>query len=221
MRRKEVMAKLKEIIKERYLAMGKSEEDLKNISSKDLAFQIAFHAHRNQKRVNGDNYITHPLSMAESYLNIFYKDSESPYTAEAMKDNGIPHFGVMEVILMHDVIEDTEYTLKDIEETYDEFGLKWFFREYIKRPLKLITHIKSESHKEYMEKLLDDPIASLAKLFDTMDNLNLMTLTTFGDKEYDRAKRYLKNFKMINDRYHYLEKINAYLDDIGTKEKRA
>ena len=72
-----------------------------------------------------------------------------------------------------------------------------------------------------MEKLLDDPIASLAKLFDTMDNLNLMTLTTFGDKEYDRAKRYLKNFKMINDRYHYLEKINAYLDDIGVKEKRA
>ena len=80
------MAKLKEIIKERYLAMGKSEEDLKNISPKDLAFQIAFHAHRNQKRVNGDNYITHPLSMAESYLNIFYKDSESPYTTEAMKD---------------------------------------------------------------------------------------------------------------------------------------
>ena len=122
---------------------------------------------------------------------------------------------------MHDVIEDTEYTLKDIEETYEEFGLKWFFREYIKRPLKLITHIKSESQKEYMEKLLDDPIASLAKLFDTMDNLNLMTLTKFGDKEYDRAKRYLKNFKMINDRYHYLEKINAYLNDIGVKEKRA
>ena len=51
--------------------------------------------------------------------------------------------------------------------------------------------------------LTDETIRRVAKLFDTMDNLNLMSLTTFGDKEYDRAKRYLKNFKMINDRYHY------------------
>ena len=211
------MARLTKIIKEIFISMGKD----KGISPKDIAFQIALYAHKDQYRVNGDKYITHPLSMAENYLNVFYKKTNSPYTSEAMEDNEIPYYGVMEVVLMHDVIEDTEFTIEDIYEVYIEFALGKFFNDYIRKPLNLITHNKEESNDVYMDKLLDDPVASLAKMFDSMDNLNVFSLTKFGDWEYERAKRYLNNIKRINDRYHYVEKINAYLEDIGAKEKRA
>ncbi|MBO4855897.1 MAG: hypothetical protein J5511_00795 [Bacilli bacterium] len=211
------MAILKDIIKEKLIKNGK---DLKNVSEKEIAYQIALYAHRNQYRVDGTKYFSHPLSMAKTYLDIFYESSESPYTSEAMKDNGLPHFGVMEVIFLHDVVEDTEYTLKDIKEVYEEFDCGWFYNEFISRPLKLITHNKEESNETYMDKLLDDPIASLVKMFDSMDNLNVFSLTKFGDYEYERAKRYLNNIKRINDRYHYIEKINNYREDIGLKEKR-
>lgn len=215
------MAKLKDIIKERLIALGRKEEDLKNVSEKEIAYQIANYAHRNQYRVNGDPYIEHPLGMAKRYLKIFYENSESPYTSEAMKDNGLPKLGVIEVMMLHDVVEDTEYTLEDIKEVYEAFNAGWFYNEFISRPLKLITHNKEESNDVYMDKLLDDPIASLVKMFDSMDNLNVFTLTKFGDWEYERAGRYLDNIKRINDRYHYVEKINAYREDIGAKEKRA
>ena len=211
------MKKLKDIIKENLIAKGRKEEEFNTVSEKELAYEIAIYAHRNQYRVNGEKYYNHPLSMAKRYLEIFYKGSESPYTSEAMKDNGLPHFGVMEVIFLHDVIEDTEYTLEDIKEVYEEFGSGWFFNEFISRPLKLITHNKEESNDVYMEKLLDDPIASLAKMFDSMDNLNVFSLTTFSDHEYERAKRYLDNIKKINDRYHFIEKIDNYREDIGLK----
>ncbi len=171
-------------------------------------------AHRNQYRLNGEAYVNHPLSMAKRYLEIFYGDSTSPYTSEAMKDNGLPHFGVMEVIFLHDVVEDTEYGLNDIKEVYEEFGSGWFYNEFISRPLKLITHNKEESNDIYIEKLLDDPIASLVKMFDSMDNLNVFSLTKFTEYEYERSKTYLKNIKRINDRYHYIEKINNYRKDI-------
>ncbi len=208
------MAKLKDIIKERILAHKKSEEELKNVSEKEIAYEIAMYTHRNQYRVNGEAYVNHPLSMAKRYLEIFYGDSTSPYTSETMKDNGLPHFGVMEVIFLHDVVEDTEYGLNDIKEVYEEFGSGWFYNEFISRPLKLITHNKEESNDIYIEKLLDDPIASLVKMFDSMDNLNVFSLTKFTDYEYERSKTYLKNIKRINDRYHYIEKINNYRKDI-------
>ena len=214
------MAKLKDIIKERLIELGRKEEELKKVSEKEIAYQIAKFAHKDQYRVNGDKYIDHPLSMASNYLNIFYENSESPYTSEAMKDNGLPHLGVVEVMLLHDVVEDTEYTLNDIKEVYETFGAGWFYNEFISRPLKLITHNKEESNDVYLNKLLDDPTASLVKMFDSMDNLNVFTLTKFGDWEYERAKRYLKNIKRINDRYHYIEKINNYREDIGAKKKQ-
>ena len=215
------MAKLKDVIKEKLIALGRKEIELKDVSEKEIAYQIANYAHNGQYRVNGNPYIDHPLSMVKSYLKIFYENSESPYTSEAMKDNGLPKLGVIEVMMLHDVVEDTEYTLEDIKEVYEAFGAGWFYNEFISRPLKLITHNKEESNGVYMDKLLDDPVASLAKMFDSMDNLNVFSLTKFGDWEYERAKRYLNNIKRINDRYHYVEKINAYREDIGAKEKRA
>ena len=61
---------------------------------------------------------------------------------------------------------------------------------------------------------MSNPISALVKMIDLMNNMNLFSLDKFEDKEYDRAKKYLSYFKKINDKYHYVEKIQNYRDDI-------
>lgn len=224
MRRKDNMTKLVEKIKGIIEGIEKPissqyedliEDSLKIPCTEELAYQIAMYAHKDQYRVNGEPYINHPLNMGKRWLEVFKWNSPNPYKTEAMNDNDIPRYGVLEVIFLHDVIEDTKYTMEDIEEVFVEYGHKNYFSTYIKKPLECITHRKKEKYEDYIEKVLSDKTAALVKMFDTMDNLNLFSLTELTEYEYKRSKKYLKIFKMINDKYHYIEKINHYREDIA------
>ena len=179
----------------------------------EIAYRIAERAHRNQTRVNGEPYFMHPLRMYDYYRDLLYK-SNNPYKAEAMRDNGIPISGVEEVILLHDVIEDTGVTHKDIKKEFCKYGWKEYFDNYISEPLKLITHDKREKYETYIKKVMKNPISSFVKMLDLINNLDLLRVAKLGDYEYNRTHRYVKYFKMINDKYHYVEKIRNYLDDI-------
>ena len=61
---------------------------------------MADEAHKEQKRVNGDPYILHPLAVAE-----ILADMEIDTTT-------------ITASLLHDVVEDTEYMLEDIERIF-------------------------------------------------------------------------------------------------------
>ena len=179
----------------------------------EIAYSIAEKAHSKQRRVNGDYYFTHPLGMFDYYRDLVL-NSLCPYKWEAMKDNDIPTDGVPEVILLHDVIEDTEVTHEDIRKTFYDREWGEYFDKYISEPLKLITHDKKEDYETYIEKVMRHPVSAFVKMIDLINNLDLLRLATLGDYEYDRALRYVKCFKMINDRYHYVEKLFNYLADI-------
>ncbi|MDA3968413.1 RelA/SpoT family protein [Helicobacter ibis] len=66
------------------------------------AIEFATEAHKNQKRQSGDPYITHPLLVSCI----------------------VAHFGGDEVMicaaLLHDVVEDTEYTLEEVRSNYGD-----------------------------------------------------------------------------------------------------
>ena len=123
---------------------------------------------------------------------------------------GLPYEGVQEVCLLHDVLEDTEVTLAEIEEYYAEFGLREHFNNYIKAPLLLVTHDKSEGYDPYIARLLDNPVSSIVKLCDLADNMNPLGLDLLGEKELDRMRRYAGYAKTINDRWQFLEKALYY-----------
>lgn len=75
------------------------------------ATQFASFAHRNQIRKGTVMpYISHPMSVSIILSNIIDKDK---FTAEEYTD-------IMCAGLLHDVVEDTGYTAKDIEETFGE-----------------------------------------------------------------------------------------------------
>jgi GTP diphosphokinase / guanosine-3',5'-bis(diphosphate) 3'-diphosphatase len=67
----------------------------------ERAYEIAAHWHRDQKRLSGDPYITHPLAVATILAEL-----------------GMPTQTIC-AALLHDTIEDTPYTLAELR---DEFG---------------------------------------------------------------------------------------------------
>lgn len=68
-----------------------------------LAYDTARHAHAGQKRISGEDYIVHPLNVA-LYLAT------------------LKHIDVATIIagLLHDVIEDTSYTIEELRKDFGE-----------------------------------------------------------------------------------------------------
>ena len=111
-------------------------------------------------------------------------------------------------------MEDTNLTHKDIKDMFAEYGYEVYYEAYIEEALKLLTHNKREKYETYIKKVMDNSVASLVKMLDLMNNANLFTLNALGENEYERVLKYIHYFKMINDKWHYVEKINGYKADI-------
>ena len=193
-------------------------EEGKDDSTIHIAYYIALDAHKAQVRMNNDPYTVHPLGMLNQFDYLIYlsDDEETKLSIDNLVEYDIPFVGIREVILLHDVVEDTEYKHEDIAYIYETLGHKDYFDKYIDIPIRYITHKKEDDYEEYINKVLKNPASSLAKLLDLNNNLNLFGLSKFTHKEMNRAKKYLHYFKMINDRYHFVENIYGYRYD--TKE---
>ena len=74
------------------------------------AFNFANEAHKGIRRLSGEPYILHPISVAKIVCNEIGLGSTSICSA-----------------LLHDVVEDTDYTVEDIENKFEK--LKLFYRE--------------------------------------------------------------------------------------------
>jgi guanosine-3',5'-bis(diphosphate) 3'-pyrophosphohydrolase len=68
----------------------------------ERAYNVAAHWHRNQQRLSGDPYITHPLAVATILAEL-----------------GLPHETLC-AALLHDTIEDTPYTLAELRSEFGE-----------------------------------------------------------------------------------------------------
>lgn len=81
--------------------------NLKNKKSERIfnvekAFELAEHLHEGQTRKSGEKYITHPVAVA-SYLEKLDFDAD-----------------VISAALLHDVVEDCGYSVKDIEQNFNK-----------------------------------------------------------------------------------------------------
>lgn len=136
------------------------------------AMRIAYEAHHGQYDVNGVPYIFHPYHVAEQMT-----DEITVCTA-----------------LLHDVIEDTEVTIEQLEKE---------FPEEVITALRLLTHDKNTDYFEYVEKIKTNPVARAVKLADIAHNSDTSRIT---DKNaVSEEKRIYWEYKYSTAR-HILEK---------------
>ncbi len=201
-------------IHEYLMSKGISEERLlrSDASSVYLAMEIMEYAHRNQKRDNGEDYANHPARCLTTYRQLIDigPDGDGDMDEDLLIDCDVPYWGVQEVCLLHDVIEDTEFTIEEVRDIYIDCGFENYFDMYIEHALRCITHDKSMDYGDYIKICLKNPVAALVKLIDMQDNLRILDLTSYGEDKYHRAQGYLFWTFVINEVYHFVENTEKY-----------
>ena len=156
-RKEEAYNRLIEIIKS-----YQPDETCENIRK---AYELADEAHKEQKRVNGDPYILHPLAVAE-----ILADMEIDTTT-------------ITASLLHDVVEDTEYMLEDIERI---FGKEVAF---------LVDGVTKLNRLDYRTKE-DQQVNSMRKMFLAMAKDIRVVVIKLADRLHNmRTLKYMRSEK--------------------------
>ena len=135
---------------------------LKNLTSEDLlrmkdALDLAIEAHKDQKRRSGEPYIVHPIAVAE-IVACELELGANPVIAA----------------LLHDVVEDSKFTLDDIRE---RFGNDVAYLVDIVTKRKTETPVKStqvQNFRQLLESMHYDVRAVLIKLADRLHNMRTL-----------------------------------------------
>ena len=130
------------------------EEDMKRIRA---AFELAREAHRDQKRKSGEPYIFHPIAVAR-------------IVAEELELGANPIIAAF----LHDVVEDTSYTIEDIR---DRFGEDVEFLVGVVTKKKKAKYDQSKQVDNYRQILASvhyDIRALLLKLADRLHNMRTL-----------------------------------------------
>ena len=170
--------------------------DKKNIRK---AFDIAVEAHKEMRRQSGEPYIYHPIAVAHI----------------AAKEIGL---GATSIIcaLLHDVVEDTDYSLKDIEKIFGKKvaqiidGLTKIQDVFDKN-----VSMQAENFRKMLLTLSDDVRVILIKLADRLHNMRTLDNMT-KSKQLKIASETLYLYAPLAHRLG-LYSIKTELEDLGLK----
>ena len=133
------------------------------------ALNFCFKAHKDQFDKSGQPYVFHPFHLAEQMQ-----------TEETVV-----------VALLHDVMEDTDYTAADLE--------KEGFDGEILEALLLLTHKEGVDYMDYVAKIKENEIAREVKLADLNHNSDLTRLDVVDQKAIERKEKYKKAIELLTD----------------------
>ena len=119
------------------------------------AMVVAYNAHMNQFDKAGVPYIYHPIHLAEQM------ETETECI----------------VALLHDVVEDTDITFKDLEKEFPKDSIE---------ALKLLTHDKKVDYMEYIKAIKKNDIAKKVKIADLIHNSDETRLENITLKDISR-----------------------------------
>ena len=192
---KEIAKRYKNLLKETYQTLSRSDKLMIR-----KAFNLSVEAHSNQRRKTGEPYIFHPISVAKIVAN----------------EIGLGAISIA-AALLHDVVEDTAYTLNDIER---------LFGETVARIVSGLTKISSlkkdkdhsiqaENFRKMLLTLHDDVRVILIKVADRLHNMQTMDAMP-AYKQVKIASETLYIYAPLAHRLG-LYNIKTELEDLGLK----
>ena len=132
-----------------------------------LALKLCFAAHKEQTDKSGIPYVFHPFHLAEQM-----QSEETTIAA-----------------LLHDVVEDTEYTLQDLA----AMG----FDPVVIDALALLTHDDDTPYMDYVARIKENPVAKAVKLADLAHNSDLSRMDTVDEKVMERYRNYQEAIALL------------------------
>jgi (p)ppGpp synthase/HD superfamily hydrolase len=133
----------------------------------EKSLKIALKAYSGKKDKAGKTYILHPLRIMAKMG-----------TEEEMA-----------VALLHDVIEDSDYTSEDL--------LGEGIPSAVVEAVQLLSKIDGESYDQFVGRVIENALASKVKIADIEDNINLLRLESVGKKDLVRVAKYHKAWKKL------------------------
>ena len=192
---KEIAQQYKELLRISYQTLSTADKKLIR-----TAFDTAVEAHKDQRRKTGEAYIFHPIAVAKIVAEQIGLDATSIAAA-----------------LLHDVIEDTEYTLEDLERLVGTTVAR------IVHGLTKIAHLKkdkdvslqAENFRKMLLTLHDDVRVIIIKIADRLHNM----MTLDGLAEYKQIKIASETLYIYAPLAHRigLYNVKTALEDFGFK----
>ncbi len=134
----------------------------------EISLAIALNAYSGQKDKAGKTYILHPLRLMAKM------ETEDE----------------MAVALLHDVIEDSDTTAKDL--------LRQGIPLHVVQAVECLTKQVGEDYNTFIERVLANPLAMKVKKADIEDNINVLRLNSITDKDLERIAKYHAAWKTLN-----------------------
>jgi len=192
---KAIAQEYKELLRISYQTL--TTEDKKLIRK---AFDVAVDAHKEQRRKSGEAYIFHPIAVAKIVAS----------------DIGLGATSIA-AALMHDVVEDTPITVKDIEKMFNP-KIAQLVEGLTKISLvqkDLNVSMQAENFRRMLLTLNDDVRVILIKIADRLHNM--LTMDSMEDhKQVKLASETLYIYAPLAHRLG-LYKIKNKLEDLGLK----
>lgn len=193
--KKEIASRYKDMLKDTYQTLSNQDKLLIR-----KAFDIAADAHKEQRRKTGEPYIYHPIAVAKIVAN----------------EIGLGTYSIA-AALLHDVVEDTEYTFSDIEQLFGETIAKIVngLTKISKLQKDQDVSIQAENFRKMLLTLNDDVRVILIKIADRLHNMQtLASMRT--DKQVKIASETLFIYAPLAHRLG-LYNIKTQLEDLGLK----
>ncbi|MBQ5544673.1 MAG: GTP pyrophosphokinase, partial [Clostridia bacterium] len=106
------------------------------------------------------------------------------HVAEQMEDEATTI-----VALLHDVVEDTDYTLEQIR----AMG----FSEEVCQALDLMTHREGVPYMDYIRAIRRNPLAAKVKLADLRHNSDVTRMDTLTEHDIRRREKYQEAMRLL------------------------
>ena len=184
---------------EKLIETVKSYNPKADIDKITRAYHLADDAHKDQKRISGTPYITHPLAVATTVAGM-QMDTDSICAA-----------------LLHDVVEDTSYSREDITNLFGEQVS--LLVDGVTKLDKIEFSNKEERDMENLRKMFlamaSDIRVIIIKFADRMHNLSTL-ISMSEEKQREKARETLSVFAPLAHRLG-MYKIKWELEDLSLK----